>query len=361
MEIEYRGDPREERPEAVIRSFDAVEPTVHGAAPEIGIVDSYRIWYYTVPSAKWLDLGFLIRLEPGQTTPFHAHTHGEVGNVERVYRVVRGSGELRTVYADTPLDRFDVVYCPTGAAHQIRNDSTDDLWLCGWINAGADSLDYSLEAVAPRDRPGYPEAFERFNAARHARGLSLPPYIDPADQAPDEMGPEPVVKSFRDTHAITMQASTKTGGDERREWFTDLSESQHFFVADLIRLDPGEQVNFHTHQEQYEKYFEEAYWVYAGEGKLRTEYWDRSMSPLDLMYFPPGAAHQVANVGTETLWFGAMTSVGPEDPEFNLESTEQTVEDRPGYVEEYRRILAARKLNDLSLPPGVDVSIEMDT
>lgn len=165
-----------------------------------------------------------------------------------------------------------------------------------------------------------------------------------------------MVEHFTDAQAITMPASEKTGASERPEWFVAF-DSEWFYTSDLVKLEPGDAIDFHSHLPEHEGAVEEYYWIYEGDAELRTEYRDEPLGSYELMYYPPGASHQICNTGTETVWFGAWISVGGQGGAFELDPEEGWgLENRPGYVDEYRRIMAARADRNLPLPPGVDLA-----
>jgi len=354
MQIDYDGDPDEGRPETSLIRFADAAPVAHGRADEVGC-SGYQAWYYRFPEADWLPLAVLLALDPGETTAFFSHGEATDGPMERVYRVVGGEAELHTEYGSERLERFDLVYCPVGAAHQLRNGGTDRCWLTTWATAGGGDDPLSLAGTEPADRPGYIGEYERIMAARAERGLPLPPGED-GDYG-REIGnrPAPAVAHFADAEAITMPASEKTGADERPEWFVAF-DSEWFYTSDLVTLEPGDGIDFHSHLPEHEGPVEEYYWIYGGNPQLRTEYRDEPLGAYDLMYYPPGASHQIRNTGTDTVWFGAWISVGGQGGAFELDPEDGWgLENRPGYVEEFRRIMAARAERGLPLPPGVTV------
>ncbi len=63
------------------------------------------------------------RLPPGATNfPFHMHAAQW-----EMYLIQSGSGELRTSEGTTAITAGDVLVCPPGDAHQIKNTGTEDL------------------------------------------------------------------------------------------------------------------------------------------------------------------------------------------------------------------------------------------
>jgi mannose-6-phosphate isomerase-like protein (cupin superfamily) len=354
MKIDYDGDPLTGSPESSLVRFSQAEPVVHRRAEAVGCT-GYRAWYYRLPEAGWLPLAVLLALDPGGTTAFLSHSEDTDGDFERTYRILEGDIELHTEYGDRRLSRYDTVFCPIGAAHQLRNVGTERCWVTSWVSAGGDDGPLGPAGTEPADRPGYAEEYDRIMAARRKRGLSLPPGED--GEYGREIGerPELTVQHFSDAHAVVMPASKKTGANERLERFVSVEGWRWFSAGNMIRLEPGEQVDFHSHLSEHEGPLEEVYWIFGEAAELRTEYRDEALSRYDPTFYPPGASHQVRNTGIDTLWIGVWTSVGRETAAFDLDTVEYAPEHRPGYAEEYERIMAARAERDLPLPPGITV------
>jgi uncharacterized cupin superfamily protein len=353
MRISYDGDPIEDRPEAsLVRFVDA--DVVDREANEIGSSD-HRVWYYAFPEARWLSLATLTTLEPGASTSFRSHGTETDGPIERTYRILSGTIELRTEYGDERLRSFDTVFCPTNAAHQFRNGGTERCWIASWASGSDGTAPLELTETPPEERPGYIDEYERVMAARRERDPSLPSLDERSSMNTEaHKGPSPEIQRFAGTYPVKIPGSDRVGASGRPTWFLDF-DSERFHTGSLLKLEPGEQVAFHSHLPENEGPLEDVYWVFESGAKLRTEYWDEHLSRYDVMHFPPGTAHQLRNAGTETLWFGSWTSVGDEAATFELDPTEGFApEDRPGYVAEYDRIMAARSERGLSLPPEVE-------
>lgn len=353
MQLTYDGDPCIERPESTLVRFGESEVTKH-RPNDIGGTE-HKTWYYTFEDAEWFPLAMLIALEPGESTSFISHAEATDGPKERTYRVVAGDVELRTEFSDERMGTFDVAYCPPGSAHQLRNIGTDTAWITSWACVGEEGSVEELLETRPENRPGYDREYDRIMAARDARGLHVPLGAASSNSSVSGERSEPIVQRFADTYPVRMPDSIETGASARPEWFMYF-DSEWFNMVDLLKLEPGEQVSFHSHLPEHEGALEEVYWMFSDDAELRTEYWDTEVGRFDLMFFPPGAAHQIRNVGTSTVWFGALTSVGDESSEFDLDpSGGFAPEDRPGYVDEYARIMAARKERGLPVPAHLDM------
>ena len=133
-----------------------------------------------------------------------------------------------------------------------------------------------------------------------------------------------------------------TGVDEL-EWFSDSA---------VMKLEPGGSTGLHTHFDN-EGPHEEVYWVLEGDARVVTEYRDARLRRFDCAFFPTGNPHGIENAGTDTLWVAVCGARGGIESEFDLADLE--ISERPGQVEEYERVMAARKQRGLPLPPNVEV------
>ena len=64
------------------------------------------------------------------------------------------------------------------------------------------------------------------------------------------------------------------------------------------RLKPGASTEPHFHPKT-----EEIYYILQGEGMMRLSGESRGVGPGDAIAIPPGAPHQISNVGNDTLTF----------------------------------------------------------
>ncbi|MFC7156888.1 cupin domain-containing protein [Halomarina halobia] len=358
VEITYDGDPfrsPEERPDASVVRFGDVKPRTRHAS-NTGCNFDHLVWEYDFPASKWFDRGQLRRLEPGEYTDFQSHRADVEGPLEMCVRVVSGRGVLRTERRDVPLERFDLVTVPTGAAYQFGNVGTDSLWITAWTSAGDTELgEESMRE--PSAQTGAREEYERIMAARAAAGLATAPgYSDEYGDDPDQDRPEPAVTRFAESMPKVFHEAPEVGCNaDRPDWVTTVSDVTWFSDSVVMRLDPGAYTSLHTHFEN-EGPHEEIYWVVDGRARLLTEYRDTTLETFDCAFFPTGNPHGVGNVGTDTLWIVAWGARGGRKGEFTLEDLE--VSERPGQVAEYERVLAARKKRGLSLPPWVSVDLQ---
>jgi oxalate decarboxylase/phosphoglucose isomerase-like protein (cupin superfamily) len=91
------------------------------------------------------------------------------------------------------------------------------------------------------------------------------------------------------------------------------------------------------------------YIVLEGVGEVRTEFGDYRLEKFDAAFMPPGASHQMRNAGTTPVWWATLSSRGGYPlvvDTYGVSCSEQ----RPGYMEEYERIMAERKRRGLPTP-----------
>jgi mannose-6-phosphate isomerase-like protein (cupin superfamily) len=173
--------------------------------------------------------------------------------------------------------------------------------------------------------------------------------IDEASRQASEE--HPAVKIFRvkDQSQIRWHEN-KIGGTDHPWWFYDVRDvSKWFSMMCISVLQPGEASGFHSHRDETEGPYECWYFVMKGEGQLRTEYFDTPLYEFDAAYMPTNGAHQFRNVSKEPVWWMTLSSRGGTPLKVNTYLLECS-EDRPGYMEEYERIMAARKERGLPTP-----------
>jgi mannose-6-phosphate isomerase-like protein (cupin superfamily) len=355
MRIEYDSDPfrpLEERPKASIVRFEERTPTTHHES-EIGCNFDHPVWEYDFPDSRWFDRGELIQLESGEYTDFQSHRADVEGPFEKSIRIFSGRGVLRTEYGDTTLEQFDLVSVPPNTAYQIGNIGLETLWIGAWSSVGGNGV-ADESALEPASRPGAKEEYDRIMAMRTERGLtSSPGYDGEYDGNPDENRQEPVVTSFQKSKPKTCPESPEVGCNaDRLAWISHLRELDWLSDSTVMKLDPGMYASIHTHFDN-EGPHEELYWVMKGDARLMTEYKDTTLNRFDCAFFPTGNPHGIGNVGTDTLWIGAWGARGGIEGGFDIANLD--VADRPGQLEEYERVMAARKKRGLPLPPGVEV------
>jgi mannose-6-phosphate isomerase-like protein (cupin superfamily) len=141
----------------------------------------------------------------------------------------------------------------------------------------------------------------------------------------------------------------RIGGTDMPWWFYDVRHVSKWFGAACIScIQPGEGGSFHSHMDETEGPYECWYIVLQGEGQLRTEYFDEVLPQFSAAFMPTGASHQFRNVSTKPVWWLTLSSRGGKPLKIDTYALEP--EQRPGYVEEYERIMEARRRNGLPTP-----------
>jgi oxalate decarboxylase/phosphoglucose isomerase-like protein (cupin superfamily) len=316
MEIEPESDPfrpEAERPKAtVLRMEELGATTTHES--DFGCNFDHPVWEYDIPESRWFDKGALLKLDPGVYSDFHAHRREADGAVERMLRVFAGRGVLRTERADIPLDRFDHVAVPTGAAYQLGNVDTDPLWVGSWYSVGGDDFD-AESTLDPTMRAGAREEYDRIMDVRAQHGLSTAPGYEAGDasvgdgattdegEAGAEQRPTPAVDAFADIKPKTRYEAPEVGCNaDWLTWMTTFDPLEWFSDSAVMKLEPGGYTGLHTHFEN-EGPHEEVYWVMEGDARVVTEYRDARLNRFDCAFFPTGNPHAIGNIGTDTLWF----------------------------------------------------------
>lgn len=152
---------------------------------------------------------------------------------------------------------------------------------------------------------------------------------------------------LKETYPVQWHEN-KIGATQRPWWFYNVSDvSQWFKIFCISCLQPGQSEGFHSHLSEHEGPYECWYFVIDGEGQLRTEYADHTLSKFDAAFMPPDSSHQMRNSSLEPLWYMTLSSRGGHPLNVDTYLIECS-EDRPGYWEEFQRIMAVRKARGLS-------------
>ena len=164
-------------------------------------------------------------------------------------------------------------------------------------------------------------------------------------------GERPKIRLFRFKDTFPVQwHENKIGATHRPWWFYNVSDvSDWFNIFCISVLQPGQSEGFHSHLPEHEGPYECWYLVFRGRGQVRTEYADYDVESLDAAFMPPNASHQMRNNSTEPLWYGTLSSRGGHPLRVDTYAMECS-EARPGYMEEYNRIMAVRRKNGLPVP-----------
>ena len=308
-------------------------------------------WFYDVRNvSRWFTSLGVSCLQPGESEAFHSHLEEVEGPHENWYFVFEGQGQVRTEYGDYRLGKFDAVFVPTGAVHQMRNAGTARLWYgAGSSSGGHSRRAYAYGVPCSEARPGYQEEYDRIVRARESRGL---PGRGGGEVIRVECtGDRPQVKVFHLVDIVPrFWPRNELGASDKYWWFyTATAVSRWFHSFCIACVQPGGASTFHSHMEEFEGPYETWYVVLEGQAEIRSEYADYPLERFDAAFMPAGASHQMRNVGTELLWYGTISSRG--DSPLVVDTYEiPSGTARPGYLEEYNRIMEARRRRGLSVP-----------
>ena len=179
----------------------------------------------------------------------------------------------------------------------------------------------------------------------------MPELITPKNPAAAPEGERPKIKLFRFADTFPVQwHENKIGATHRPWWFYDVRDSSDWFNIFCIScLQPGQSEGFHSHLPHNEGPYECWYLVYQGKGQVRTEFADYNVEKFDAAFFPPNAPPQRPKNRDEPLWYATLSSRGGHPLRVDTYQMECS-EARPGYMEEYERIMAVRRENGLPVP-----------
>jgi mannose-6-phosphate isomerase-like protein (cupin superfamily) len=167
----------------------------------------------------------------------------------------------------------------------------------------------------------------------------------------EDQRPPATVQKFEELRPTVHEPSPIGADTDYLSWEYSYPTSRWYDEGELLKLEPGEYTDFHSHREGVERPYEKRFCVFSGSGVLRTERSDERLEQFDSGLVPPDAAYQFGNTGTEALWIGWWASVGDADLS---DSSELKPSERPGALEEYQRIMAARSQRDLPTSPSYD-------
>ncbi|MCE5208737.1 MAG: cupin domain-containing protein [Chloroflexi bacterium] len=362
----------DERKKPLVFRFKDLEPVFF---PRNTIGASDRTWWLCTnkpEDSRWLANGSggwgWLYLPPGAKTGFLSHSSEHEKGFEVVYQVMEGKATLRTEFEDYVLEKYDSMFAPNDAAHQIINAGTEGAWFWSFWSMGGKKWEADMKGdeagekvpVSPEiTGPGYYEEFLRIQRARMKRGLPISPGVmleAKEDEEPQAERPHVTVFRSKEAEPIFWQRDI-IGGTDRTYlggWFPE--KSQWFNVPtggySVCCQPPGAKESCHTHLEEIEGHFEEIYVVFDGIAKLCTEYEDYTLEKFDSVFMPTNSSHQIRNAGTTDLFWGGVWTSGPERA---TEYSTWMPAARPGYYEEFLRIQRERKKRGLSISQGADV------
>jgi mannose-6-phosphate isomerase-like protein (cupin superfamily) len=273
-------------------------------------------------ASRWFDTLVINRLATGESDGARAFPAADNGNPTEVwYLIVSGvatfvqSGGRREL-----LNPYDGVYFGDRMSGELVAQNGPVTWLT-IASAGGGATPFSKRggrigstSPGPSSRPAI--IFSR-------------KYIAP-----------------RQWPANTLGASAKPW------WFYTVSDQSRWFHSACVScIAPGGSSTFHSHMERFEGPYETFYIALKGTALIRGEYQDylfEGTAPAGV-YVPANGAHQIINNGEDLLWYLTISSRGNTPllvDVYNMPSGA----DRPGYLDEYNRIIAARRARGLQLP-----------
>jgi len=271
--------------------------------------------------SRWFDTITTGRMAAGQSDGVRAFPprEGEHG-AESWYFVTSGTAIFVQPDGTTILiTPYDGIFLPPGSGGELR--ATSDLeWLVLSSHGGkptpfSDAGGRGAATLIPNDRAGPAEIFRRAGIA---------PRQWPANSV---------------------------GASHKPYWFYTVDDHSSWFHSACIScVAPGGATALHSHIETYEGPYESWYIVLEGTGLIRNEYEDFLFEGGPAGAFVPAdTSHQLINNGTGFLWYLTISSRGTEPLRVDTYNTPAGAE-RPGYVDEYNRILASRADRGLPVP-----------
>lgn len=273
-------------------------------------------------SSRWFDTLMIGNLQPGQSDGLRTFSAAADGNPTEVwYIMVEGVATLlQPDGVSEVLKPYDGVYFPPGSAAELRATHSACTWLVIPCAGGSGT---GLREKSPKTLPtGKNSSFKSATVFKR-RGI-----------AP------------RQWPANTLGASAKPW------WFYTVTEQSRWFHSACIScIGPGGSSTFHSHMERFEGPYETFYIALKGTAFIRGEYQDylfEGPGPAGV-YVPANAAHQIINNGEDPLWYLTISSRGGTPLMVDVYNTPSGA-DRPGYLEEYNRIIASRRGRGLAVP-----------
>lgn len=165
----------------------------------------------------------------------------------------------------------------------------------------------------------------------------------------DPAHPEVRIFHLADQSVIRWHEN-KIGSTDHPWWFYEVADvSKWFHTACISVLQPGESCGFHSHLDTTEGPYECWYFTLRGRGQLRTEYFDTDLPEFSCAFMPTNASHQYRNNSLEPVWWLTLSTRGGQPMKVDTYQYECS-EARPGYMEEYERIMEARRSRGLPTP-----------
>lgn len=273
-------------------------------------------------NSQWFDTLAIGVLPRGGSDGPKVFPSEEEGGPETWYCIVSGFADLKLPNGSVQsLQKFDAVYFPPGSGADLRATGDDPLSWLAVSSWGGRPTPYSEEG---------------------GRGRSLEGSLDSAL--------DPVV-FYRHLTAPRQWPGNELGASPKPWWYyTVVDQSSWYHTACISCIPPGGASTFHTHMLDFEGPYETWYIVVRGSALIRNEYEDFffPQGPAGV-FVPCDASHQMVNNGDDFLWYLTISSRGSAPLVLNTYDMPSGV-DRPGYLDEYKRIMQTRQEHGLPTP-----------
>jgi mannose-6-phosphate isomerase-like protein (cupin superfamily) len=270
--------------------------------------------------SRWFETMVIADLEAGKSDG--GRVFPTSSTAETWYQLVSGRGALVLPDgSETELDQYDGVYFNPGDGAELKASGEEPLrWMILSANSGG-----GTPFAAGSDRGE--------STRGDISGAGAPTIFNRRLLGPRQWPANPL------------------GATAKPWWFYTVdAQSSWYHSACVSSIAPGGSSTFHTHMERYEGPYETFYIVLNGSALIRSEFGDAIYADRPSgVYVPSDASHQIINNGEEPLWYYTLSSRGDAPLALDTYSIPSGVE-RPGYLEEFNRILAARESRGLIVP-----------
>jgi mannose-6-phosphate isomerase-like protein (cupin superfamily) len=271
-------------------------------------------------ASRWFETLVIADLDAGASDG--GRVYGTSSAAETWYQLVSGRGVLVLPDgSEQELRQFDGVYFKPGDGAELRAAADEPLrWMV---------LSASAEGATPY-------------SAAEGRGESTLGEIAGAS-APTIF--------VRHLLGPRQWPANPLGATAKPWWFYTVDDiSQWYHSACIACIAPGGSSTFHTHMERYEGPYETFYIAMKGTALVRSEFGDTVFDDRPSgVFVPADASHQIINAGEDLLWYYTLSSRGDSPLTLDTYNIPSGV-DRPGYLEEFNRIIAARAARGLIVP-----------
>jgi mannose-6-phosphate isomerase-like protein (cupin superfamily) len=290
-------------------------PFLNSSAPDHQYIDISS-------ASRWFDTLMIGNLRPGQSDGLRTFSAAAEDKPTEVwYIMVEGDATLVLPDGRSEVLRpYDGVYFAPGSAAELRATHSACTWLVipSAGGSGTGLRKKGSKTIATGEN-------SNFKSATVFKRREIAPRQWPAN---------------------TLGASAKPW------WFYTVTEQSRWFHSACVScIGPGGSSTFHSHMERFEGPYETFYIALKGTALIRGEYQDylfEGPGPAGV-YVPANSAHQIINNGEDLLWYLTISSRGGTPLLVDVYNTPSGA-DRPGYLEEYNRIIASRRARSLPVP-----------